>query len=97
VTRRASARRHPAIVVGAGERRAAVAERVVFEIEGRALCWDDVLAWARDRGDLGELERETRASLAALAGGDPPAVTLREAGAAFRYARGLLAADELEA
>jgi hypothetical protein len=86
------------MVVDAGERRAAVAARIVFEVDGRTVTWDDVLAWARSRGELDALEREARAGTAALErNGAPPVEDVRAAGAAFRYARSLLSGDEMEA
>jgi hypothetical protein len=73
-------------------------ERSAFSVGERTSTWRDVLDWARSTGELVALERETAAGLAALErDGPPPADDVREAGAAFRYARGLLAADELEA
>ena len=73
-------------------------ERPVFSVGERVLRWDDVVGWAGRSGALAGLERETALALAALERDGPPdAAAVRAAGAAFRYARGLLAADELEA
>jgi hypothetical protein len=73
-------------------------ERPVFTVGGRTLQWEDVLGWAERAGALGALAAGTAAAAASLArDGAPPADAVREAGAGFRYARNLLAADELEA
>src|SRR4051794_41929927 len=72
--------------------------RPVFAVGGRTVSWDDVLRRAERTGELDAVRRETAAGLAALERDGPPAAGgVREAAAAFRYARHLLAADELEA
>jgi hypothetical protein len=78
-----------------------VRERRVFTLEGRTFAWGDVLEAARARGDWEELVQATRAGLACLqrligSGEEPDEQALDEAGARFRYARGLLAGEEME-
>jgi hypothetical protein len=80
----------------------ALADRSLFTVAGRTYAWEDVLAAAELRGELGELERQTRQGLACLqrlaASGDSVAPeALRAAATVFRYDRNLLAAEELEA
>jgi hypothetical protein len=73
-------------------------ERPVFSVEERVFRWDDVLDWAGRSGALAALEHETALGLAALErDGLPPADDVQAAAAAFRYARGLLSGDEMEA
>jgi hypothetical protein len=73
-------------------------EQPVFTVGERTLHWADVLLWAGRTGAFEALARETAAAAEALErDGPPPAAHVREAAAAFRYARHLLAADELEA
>jgi hypothetical protein len=76
--------------------------RSLFTVEGRTYAWEDVLLGAELRGELGELERQTRQGLAcvrrlAAEGAELQAETVRAAATVFRYERNLLAAEELEA
>src|SRR5262245_8473135 len=71
-------------------------ERPVFAVGGRTVGWEDVLSWAGRTGALAALAQDTAARAAAVER-DGPAADVREPAAAFRYARRLLAADELEA
>jgi hypothetical protein len=76
--------------------------RSLFTVEGRTYAWEDVLLGAELRGELGELERQTRQGLACLRrlaaeGAELQAETVRAAATVFRYERNLLAAEELEA
>lgn len=78
------------------------AGRSLFTVAGRTYAWEDVLLAAELRGELGDLERQTRQGLACLRrlaadAGALPAETLRAAATVFRYERSLLAAEELEA
>jgi hypothetical protein len=73
--------------------------RPVFAVGDQDYRWADVVAAARHWSRWAELEQQTAEGLAALAGlpeqiGRPE---LDEAMRAFRYARGLIAADEMEA
>ena len=79
-----------------------LAGRSLFTVAGRTYAWEDVLLAAELRGDLGELERQTRQGLACLhrLEVEPdalPAETFRAAATVFRYEHNLLAAEELEA
>lgn len=74
----------------------------LFAVEGDVRRWEDVVALARARGDWEAVEADVRAGLAALreleARGESPAQEeVEAAGRDFRYARGLLAGDELDA
>lgn len=74
----------------------------LFTVDGRAYGWDDVVALARLRGDWAALEADVRAGVAALAALEARGEPIEEdevetAARAFRYARDLLAADELTA
>jgi hypothetical protein len=85
-----------AITIGGVEWR--LAERPVFSVAARIYRWRDVLHWAEQTGELGRLEEETRAGIAALEQDGPPtAADVGDAATAFRYARSLLAAEEMEA
>jgi hypothetical protein len=77
-------------------------EKPLFRVEEAVFTWDDVVARARASGDWQAIEEEVRAGLAASreldARGEAPGLgDIEEAGRAFRYARGLLAGDELDA
>jgi hypothetical protein len=76
-----------------------VLDRPVFAVGDQDYRWVDVVAAARQWTRWAELERRTAQGLAALAG--LPAkigrAELDEAMQAFRYERGLLAGDEIEA
>ena len=79
-----------------------LAGRSLFTVAGRTYAWEDVLLAAELRGELGELERQTRQGLACLRrlATEPdalPAEALRAAATVFRYEHNLLAAEELEA
>jgi hypothetical protein len=72
-------------------------DRHVFSVGEQDYRWADVVAAARVWGRWDEVSRQTGRGLAAverLASGEPE---VEEAGQAFRYARGLLAAEEMEA
>ncbi len=77
-------------------------EKPLFRVEEAVFTWDDVVARARASGDWQAIEEEVRAGLAASreldARGEAPGPgDIEEAGRAFRYERGLLAGDELDA
>lgn len=72
----------------------------LFTVGDAAYGWEDVVAFAKLRGDWDELAARVRAGLAALAElearGEPiPEPELDTAAREFRYERDLLAADEL--
>ncbi len=72
-------------------------ERVVFTVGADVYRWDDVFRDARRRDEWARLELEVREGAACLdAGRAPPAQEVRSAATAFRYERGLLAAEDLE-
>lgn len=75
-----------------------VGEKPLFRVGEAVYTWDDVVARARETGDWQVFEADVRAGLAALRqAGEPDADDVEEAARAFRYARGLLAGDELDA
>ncbi len=76
-----------------------VFERLVFSAEEHEYRWADVVAAARAWSRWGEITRQTGAGLAALERLAEPIARaeLDEAGQEFRYARALLAAEEMEA
>lgn len=76
----------------------AAAGRRAFTVNGQGVSWEEVLAFARARGDLDEVARRlaTGATLQATERNSPTTAERRDAARAFRYARGLLAAEELE-
>jgi hypothetical protein len=74
-----------------------VLERPVFSVGGHDYRWADVVAAAREWGRWDELERRTTERLAALDRVEIDEGDVDEAGQDFRYARSLLAADEMEA
>jgi hypothetical protein len=72
----------------------------VFNVDGRTFAWREITAAARLDDSWRELEQTTRLGLAcrkrlAAAGEQPAAHVVAEAVRRFRYARDLLAADEL--
>jgi hypothetical protein len=79
-----------------------IAEKPLFRVGEAVYTWNDVVARARSTGDWAALEDEVRAGLAALreldARGEAPGEDdVEEAARVFRYARRLLAGDELDA
>jgi hypothetical protein len=81
---------------------AALGPRTLFSVEGVTYCWDDVLASASARGSLEQLRSVSRQGLACVRrsevledGLDQEA--LSAAATSFRYERGLLSAEELDA
>ena len=80
----------------------ALGQRSLFSVDGVTYSWADVLASAAARGSLGELRSVSRQGLACARraevlddGLDPG--TVRGAAERFRYGRGLLSAEELDA
>jgi hypothetical protein len=71
----------------------AVASKVAFTVSGREVRWTDVIAHARRTGTWDPLRREVAQGLGLNV--DAPADALAEAANAFRYARGLIAGDEM--
>jgi hypothetical protein len=76
--------------------------RPLFAVGDDVYRWEDVVEFARLRGDSAALADDVRAGLAALgelrARDEPPReAEVDAAGREFRYERGLLAGDELEA
>jgi hypothetical protein len=81
---------------------AAVGEKPLFKVGEAVYTWNDVVERARATGNWEALEDEVRAGLAALREFDARGEALDDddveaAARAFRYARGLLAGDELDA
>jgi hypothetical protein len=76
-----------------------VFERLVFSAGEHDYRWADVVVVARARGRWDEISRRTGDGLMALDRLAKPIADaeLEEVGRAFRYARGLLAAEEMEA
>lgn len=76
-----------------------VLERAVFSVGGQDYRWADVIAAARAWSRWDETAGETRIGLAAVERLSQPIAEaeLDEARQAFRYARGLIAAEEMEA
>lgn len=72
-------------------------ERTVFAVGDEEYRWADVLAAARAWGRWDELRRRAAEGLTALEVQTIGEGELEDAGQAFRYARGLLAAEEMEA
>ena len=72
-------------------------DRLVFSAGEEDYRWTDVLAAARAWGRWDQISRGTENGLAALQRAEIGAAELEEAGREFRYARGLLAAEEMEA
>jgi hypothetical protein len=78
------------------------AGRPVFTVDGETFSWADVVAATRVRGDWERLEQTTRDGLAcsrrlAAEGEELDWQQVAEAEARFRYARNLLAGEEMEA
>lgn len=76
-------------------------DRVAFVAGSRAYSWGDVVQAARLRGDWAELEAQAQEGLACVKqaeerGEDPPAEEVDSAAVEFRYARELIAAEEME-
>jgi hypothetical protein len=69
----------------------------VFSVGGEPYFWSDVLVSAELRGALADLISATRRGLAGVERSAPPADAVREAASRFRYQRGLLSAEDLEA
>jgi hypothetical protein len=74
-----------------------VLETPLFRVENDVYRWRDVVRLARTRGDWDALAAEANGGLAALRLAKPIPAEVEDAARAFRYAHGLLAADELEA
>ena len=74
-----------------------VLERPVFSVGGQNYTWADVLAAARSWGHWEELETRTSEGVAALERVEVVEADVDRAGQEFRYARNLLAAEEMEA
>jgi hypothetical protein len=77
-------------------------ERPLFAVDADVYRWEDVVAFARLRGEWSDLVEDVREGLAALRdlagrGEQPGADEVEAAAREFRYARGLLAGDELDA
>jgi hypothetical protein len=77
-------------------------ERPLFAVGADVFRWEDVIAFARVRGDWDALAEEVRGGLAALRalelrGDEPGEEEVEVARRDFRYARGLMAGDELVA
>jgi hypothetical protein len=79
-------------------RREEVLDRQVFSAAGRSFSWHDVIEAARAWSDWSEVERRAREALALPPGAEErvPREELETAQNEFRYARNLLAADDLE-
>src|SRR2546430_3755971 len=78
---------------------AEVLARVVFSAGGQDYRWSDVVTAARVWSRWAELGRATAGGIAAVRRLNPPITqaALEDAEHAFRYARSLLAADEMQA
>lgn len=72
-------------------------EQEVFSVGDAPYSWGDVLVSAELRGTLADLISATRHRLACVEGNTPSHEAVREAASRFRYQRGLLSAEELEA
>jgi|SRR5579859_170999 len=73
-------------------------EKPLFRVGEAVYTWDDVVARARATGEWQTLEDEVLAGLAALRQvGAPDGDDVEDAARRFRYERGLLAGDELDA
>lgn len=87
---------------GAADRSPPSSRTILFEVDGRRYSWDDVVLAAKVWGDWAGVEQETREGLACLAhaeetGEEPDPGAVEAAAAAFRYARDLISAEEMEA
>jgi hypothetical protein len=79
-----------------------VRQSPLFAVDGDVYSWNDVVNLARLRGDWDALAEEARAGLAAIReleqqGAAPEPGEVDAAQREFRYARGLLSGDELDA
>jgi len=74
-----------------------VGSRPLFSVGDAVYTWGDVVARARAAGELAAIEGEVRAGLAALRRTEPEQEDVEAVARAFRYERGLLAGDELDA
>jgi hypothetical protein len=74
-----------------------VGERPLFRVAGAVFTWGDVVGRTRKTGEWEELEAAVRAGLAALREAPTNEEDVEATARAFRYARGLLAGDELDA
>lgn len=74
-----------------------VGKTPLFKVGDVLYVWNDVVAWARSRGDWQQLESDVLAGDAALLEAEPSPEEIESAAREFRYERGLLAADELDA
>src|SRR5215212_11556164 len=75
-------------------------EQAVFRVGGETYRWGDVLLASTLWGNWEALERETREGMACLrrareTGAPVPEREVQQAAADFRYARNLIAADEV--
>ena len=89
--------RPPLYALGTVDVPDAVGERPVFSAGERTYAWLDVVQAAEARGDVAALEQDLAAGMAALDGLELDASDVDAAGTEFRRARGLLAAEEMEA
>jgi hypothetical protein len=74
-----------------------VAQRPLFRVGDAVFTWAHVVERARETGEWTELEGQVRTGLAALRDASPSEDDVEAAARAFRYTRGLLAGDELDA
>jgi hypothetical protein len=76
-----------------------ILSRRIFSVGEHEYRWENVVAAARFWSDWSALERETAKGMASLAEAatPPPEADVEAAAAEFRYARGLLAGEEMEA
>src|SRR4051812_41532144 len=80
-----------------GQRLDAVGGRPLFSVDGVDYAWSDALGWAGLRGTFVRFEEDVRRGIAGVArsGGIEQEAVSAEA-TSFRYAHGLLAAEELD-
>jgi len=86
----------------AAERLAVLGRRPLFSVEAMNYTWNDVLAWSDARGTLGPMRRSSHEGAAlfrqaAESGQRPGNEAVSAEATAFRYARGLLSAEQLAA
>jgi len=74
-----------------------VGTRKLFSVGDAVYTWNDVVERARVTGLWAALEQDARAGNAALAKASPDEEDVEAAARAFRYERGLLSGDELDA
>src|SRR5258706_9950343 len=72
-------------------------EREVFSVDGAPYSWGDVLVSAELSGALAALVAATRCRLARAEVDAPSPEAVREVANRFRYRRGLVSAEDLEA